>query len=77
MTVEECNAMQDLIEKIEELIDIIEKKLKIRQAMQTAVWIVIAGLPGFPPPPTTDGDELLEWWAAFLIWWNSEDRGCE
>ena len=76
MTVEECNAMQDLIEKIEELIEIIEKKKKIRQAMQTAVWIVIAGLPGFPPPPTTD-EELLDWWAAFLIWWNSEDRGCE
>lgn len=77
MTVEECNAMQDLIEKIEQLIDLIEKKIKIRQAMQTTAWIVVAGLPGFPPPPTTDGDELLEWWAAFLIWWNSEDRGCE
>jgi len=75
MTVEECNAMQDLIEKIEELIEIIEKKKKIRQAMQTAVWIVIAGLPGFPPPPTTD-EELLDWWATFLTWWNSEDR-CE
>ena len=75
MTVEECNAMQDLIEKIEELIDIIEKKIKIRQAMQTTVWIVIAGLPGFPPPPATD-EELLDWWATFLTWWISEDR-CE
>lgn len=76
MTTEECNEIQGLIEKIEELIDLIEKKIKIRQAMQTTVWIVIAGLPGFPPPPATD-EELLDWWAAFLIWWNSEDRGCE
>lgn len=77
MTTAECNAVQELINEIQEIIDLLEKKLAIRKAIQQAAWIVLNGIPGYQVPPPTDGDELLEWWDEFLIWWASEDRGCE